>query len=454
MPSDAMTTCDPGKTPSEKCRQSVWVVCVVFIVALVVIKWHETLPLRSGARRSINLPQLVTIDSESYLAMAKEGPSQITSPFSKRILYPWLAGALSRVTRQPIPAMFLTLNLTALLALAFCLAEILRMTVGKPFLALLFLLTPFPLESFELAYLPDLFHMALTAAFFLLLLRQEARSALVILLLAFLTRENTLVLCLFTIGLAWFRARKRLCVGVGGVLCAGLAASAYFCRLGKPNMHRLPDFLYLLGKMPYYLLLNFSGFRIWSDVRPEQGRPFVIWHLPSWLKIGTDSVIGIASPDWRYPVSTAIVWLTVFGLGPLIIFYLIRRMGKTGTLPFAIELALIYGVASFLMGPLLGDWVDRLVGYGWPAFWIAMPYLFHARGLPVKTFQATLLAAGYLIVCWWPRLFGYGNNRSTNPWPCFGVLFVYLIAGFVLGRLMTIPQTPGKPAEPGPGRLD
>jgi hypothetical protein len=219
-----------------------------------------------------------------------------------------------------------------------------------------------------------------------------------------------------------------------------LAASSFVSRLGKPNIHGLPDFLYLPGKVAYYFLLHLSGLRIWSDVRPEQGMPFVTWRLPPWLCIGADRVVGIVYPDWRYPVSTLVVCLTVFGLGPLLVLYLLRRLEKTRSLPFAIELALFYGVASYLAGPLLGDWVERLVGYGWTAFWIALPCLWYWYGPRLKAAPATLLAVGYGVSCWWPRICGYGNGRGVNPWPCFGVLLIYLGAVYLL-----LSMSEGKP---------
>lgn len=425
---------DSVETTVRKRFQSAWVVVAMLVASLIIVKWHQKLPLFSAPGQD-SLPFLVATDSEYYLAMAQEGPAKIPSPFSKRIMYPWLAGTISRLTGQPMGSVFLALNLTALLGLAFCVAELLRETVGQPLLALLFLLTPFPLECFELAYLPDLFHMALLALFFLALLRNKTRWALLVLFLAFLTRENTLLLFLFTSGLAWFRGRKRLSLEAGGVLGAGLASYFLICRVGLPNNHHLPDFLYQFLRVPFYLALNFFGIRVWSDFHPEQGTAFVTWHLPPWLKFGADNVVGLAYPNWRYPAETIIIWLTVFGLGPLILYYLLRRNGKTRSLPFAVELALWYGLACYLSGPLLGDWVDRLVGYGWPAFWIAMPCLWFACAPHVKPWPATLVAAGYLVACWWPRFFGYGNNRSVNPWPCFGVLVFYFLAGFKMRHI-------------------
>jgi hypothetical protein len=41
-----------------------------------------------------------------------------------------------------------------------------------------------------------------------------------------------------------------------------------------------------------------------------------------------------------------------------------------------LRFALIYGAASYLMAPLLGNWIAHLAGYGWPLFFIALPLLF------------------------------------------------------------------------------
>jgi hypothetical protein len=241
--------------------RSLWVVLVVLVAALVILKWHEHLPLYSMADQPHQrLPLMAAIDSESYFLMAKDGPGEVSAPFTKRVLYPWLVRMLSQVTGQPIPDMFLALNFAALLGTAFCLAEMLRITIGRPFMALLFLLTPFPLESFELAYIPDLFHIALVSLFFLLLLREHEKWAVLILFLAFLTRESTLLLCVFAIGLALSRGKGRFALAVSGVLCVGLAASSWLARLGKPNMHHLPDFCGKSERCPTIFCSIFSDF--------------------------------------------------------------------------------------------------------------------------------------------------------------------------------------------------
>ena len=405
--------------------KSLLVAMIVFAVSMVVLRWHENLPLLNPAKHA-SLPLMIANDSKWYLDMAQNGLLQIPSPFSKRVFYPYLASWLSTAIQRPLPEMFLVLNITALSILAFCLAEYLRITIGKPFLTLLFLLTPLPLESLELAYLPDLFHMAITSIFFLLLLQEKNRLALLVLFIGFLTRENTLLLCLFTAFLGWMRNDKLLFRGAFGVLFAGTLTTGFFVKMGQPNPHHLPDFLYLLGKIPYYFMFNLLGMRIWSNVRPDEGVPFLTWHRPDWLNIGADDVVGLCSPDWKFPIFSLLIWLTVYGIGPLLLFYAVRQIRKLEALPFSVHLALAYGLFSFAIGPLLGDWVVRLVGYSWPAFWIALPVLFFNGRLQLKTSSGVLLCIAYWVTAWGLNLCHY-FSRNANPWPAIPVLIIYAV---------------------------
>ena len=411
--------------------QSMLVVLVVFLAAIFVKVWHQELPLRFTVRER-PFPFVDSIDSEQYLKIAQGDIAQVQSPFSKRAFYPWLASASAKIFDVPLASAFLWVNLLSFLALAFCLAEILRITTGKPLTALLFLLTPLVLEGFELAYMPDLFHMALTSLFFLLLLQDAKKLCLLVLFVCFMARENTLLLCLFTAGLGWIHREKLMAFGSLVVLIGGMIATFIFGKMGQPNPHHLPDFLYMLGKVPYYLLLNLFGVRIWSSVRADAGTPLVTWHLPNWTRIGTDNMVGITAPDWHFPVLTLIVWLTVFGVGPAILWFLLRDRGDVKSLPFAVKLALIYGLFSFFLGPFLGDWIGRLTGYGWPAFWIAMPALFCMPGRRFDRWQIHLLGAAYWLASWWPNFIGYDYVRYWNPKLCIVVPLFYLLIFLVL----------------------
>ena len=191
-----------------------------------------------------------SVDSNSYLQIAQGQIGQVESPFSKRVLYPALGGWLAREFHLSLATTFLSMSLLAYALLAFCVAELLRVAINQPWLALLFLLTPQPLIGVQMAYMPDLFHMSLLSLFLLLWWKQAIKSAFIVLFIAFITRENTLLACLFLGYVAWRRREKILLAGALGVLGSGMVVTSFFAKWGLPNRHHMPDFLYLLGKVP------------------------------------------------------------------------------------------------------------------------------------------------------------------------------------------------------------
>src|SRR5207244_5183279 len=96
-----------------------------------------------------------------------------------------LARELDKAAHIGLPAAFLAINVVAFAVLAFCIAALLEVSGVVPWLGLVLLLTPLPLEFLLSAYMPDLFHAALTALFFLLLLKDRLGLALVVLLISF-----------------------------------------------------------------------------------------------------------------------------------------------------------------------------------------------------------------------------------------------------------------------------
>jgi hypothetical protein len=121
--------------------------------------------------------------------------------------------------------------------------------------------------------------------------------------------------------------------------------------------------------------------------------------------------IGLCTPEWTLPLFTLLTLLTLFGSGPLLIIAARKAQLWSTRHPFAVQLAAVYGLLSFLLGPSLGDWIDRLIGYGWPLFWIGVPYLIrHAASsgltpaLPERTSLVSLL-----LISWLPPLLGYSR---------------------------------------------
>jgi hypothetical protein len=421
-------------TPALSWRSGAAALLIVLAGALT-LALHRQLPL-VREYRDHDLPLLAHWDSMCYYRMAIGEHAAVPSPFSKRALYPWLAGTLATTAHINVNTAFVIWNLLAFALLAWCISAALEITIGKPWLAVLLLLTPMPLESLELAYLPDLFHTALTAFFFLLLLKEKLWPALIVLFVSFATRESTLLMCLSTAALAFRRRHRILLVSSLAILVLGTLISNAFAKLGAPNLHHMPDFLYLVLKVPFNFCLNFLGLTIWTDVN-NMGQPFVKWHVPAFLhRLVTDREIGL-DWDWRLPVKTLILYLTVFGTAPLLLARFRKPWRALLEAPLAIQLAFFYGVLCYLIGPTLGNWVERLIAYGWPAFWIALPWLIYKYLAPLKTWEAVLLAVNFLSLAWWPSLFGW--SPTTNyPVCALGVLVLCAPTLVLMRRITTL----------------
>jgi hypothetical protein len=367
--------------------------------AFLILHWHAHL-LYYGDRP---LPYRIASDSDAYIKIASGHLAEVESPFSKRILYPYLVGTVARA--------FMLANFLCLGLLAYCLAACLEKIAAQPFLALIPLFTAFGFESLSLAYLPDLFHAAFTCLFFLLLLKEQRAWALITLFFLCLARDNTFFLCLILAVIAWLRGERYLFKGALTVLVVGIIVSSVMARDGKPNIHHLPDFLYLALKVPYNFFANIFGVFFWTNVRPDVGKPLFIQPIPAFFRhFAQDSQIGLVL-DWRQPFNTLMVLLTIFGTGPLFLF-VFRRKWRGISLSLPVQLALVYGVLSYFLGVMLGNWVFRLVGYGWPAFWIALPFLLVRTGFRPPWWKALLLLACFWTVSWMPSLM----QESSRHW--------------------------------------
>jgi len=356
------------------------------------------------------LPLLLE-DNIEYFMMAQGDTSQVVSPFSRRALYPFMARCLCAASGLSLQSTFILLDIFSVILLAYLLARILILFDLSPWIVAILILTPFSADRIANGYMPDLFHAALTVLFFLLLLREKLIAALVVLAIAYMTRENTLILCLVLGSIAWLRKLYGVAVGSGGVLLFGTAFGAWAVRLGQPNIHHLPDFLYFGLKMPHQFLKNVLGLRIWTNTLPF-GEPFKKFVLPSYLSAGDVHVIGLCYPEWILPLFTLITLLTLFGTGPLIVWLTRRLKLWTSIHPLAVQVAFVYGLIAFFLGTSIGDWVDRLVGYGWPLFWIGVPYILAVMKQHGKLafFKWSLLSLW--AVPWIPLMFGYDRGSS------------------------------------------
>lgn len=398
----------------------------VLVIGLATLVFHSYLPVTlRDAQGQRSVPSIELPDSMKYMAIAEGNIATVESPFTKRLLYPWMAGQLARAAHLQMGYAFMLLNASALVLLAYCLSAALQKLGANPWYVLFCLSTPLPLEAFHSAYLPDLSHMALAALFFLLLLYDREKWAFVVLLVAFMVRENTLLLCLFTGGIGLWQRKKNLVYGSLIVLIVGSAFGSWAVRLGQPNTHHWPEFLYLAVRVPHDFLSNVLGIVLQTNVH-SVFPPQYIWKIPPGLQMGLDREIQF-SFVWYLPLQTLIVLFSLFGCGPLVVRKLYRRTNPFRNWTPPMQIVFSYGLVSFLLGTSLGANTTRLIGYGWPLFWLGLPYVWTKVRLRIRSRDAFLLLAGSLVVAWIPNFEGLRDSADMFRIWLLGIPLLWMV---------------------------
>jgi hypothetical protein len=367
-------------------RPRLWVTVVSLAAALVIVL--------------LALPEIPSPkgDSYAYIALA-EGQGNVVRPFSQRVLHPAFVRLLSEATGLDIHASFCLAGIIALVVFTLSVTTIFASLGLHPVLALPVLLTPFLLSAFILYYFPDLMHAALVGVFFLLYRNKHYWWGLPVLLALVLTRESTALLTLAILYVALKNRRyadgaAALAVTALGFLLVGFLTGP------SANRHALSTLAYLPGKVLFNFSRNVLGFPLWTNTLGDC-EPLHKIAVPGWLPSGSIHTVGVCAFNPLFPLRTFAVMLTIFGTAPTILAWKLHRARHEGGSPLSpwILLALVYGLVSFLAGPVLGAQVGRLCGYGWPAFWLAMPALAFPE---LRTDARVLLALLALSVatCW------------------------------------------------------
>ena len=86
--------------------------------------------------------------------------------------------------------------------------------------------------------------------------------------------------------------------------------------------------------------------------------------MPHWMHLGNIYQLGYSAWNATYPMLTAISLLQAFGLGSCIAICLVWRTPLARLLPTGepyLCVAAIYGATTFLLSPLLGAALPRLM---------------------------------------------------------------------------------------------
>lgn len=316
-------------------------------------------------------------DIWAYVAIANGQTADVPQPFVSRQLGPRLAHAIATLLhRSTVQGFYLLAAVSILILVGVIFAQASRTRAPWWMLAAIAMAPMLPDTMLGLI-LPDLFYAALLAILLVLLDRELWIAAALWMLPLMLARESTSLTLLCLLIAAWkpLRWRGRLLA-----IAAAAAGSAIVHRLtlaSPGNPQHLPQSLYILLKIPWNAAQNLFGVQLWNNINDACGTP--VWQHA--IHLGSIRAVGFCGVNPAAPRATLLALLTEFGLLPLLTVFVLWRSNPhptpapTQPLGFrtTLRFAAVYGTICFLLGPLLGTGINRLMGYGWPLFFVALP---------------------------------------------------------------------------------
>jgi hypothetical protein len=358
-------------------------------------------------------------DAGQYRLLALGQRDAVPAPFSARILGPAAAGWLGQVTGSGVDTGFLLLGIICLVALIALVAGLLWSWRAPIAIFAAVFLMPFWVDIFHDYYLPDLLHATILAAILLCLLFGHTGLALLLLFPAYLARESTLLLALCLIFACWRRISLRS-AGIGFLaMTAGVLVSRHYAHSGPASIHGLGGGAYILGKLFWSFFKNVLGLPLWSNTLPECNP---IWVRALLHPLGAIRLVGVCQPSLWGPGRLLLAWFGIFGIGPALAVVLWRRiMGTlsgqgwdpklTPGMVIVVRFCVVYGVISILMTPLLGASVDRLVEYGWPFYFVVLPWVAFVS-CDLRGIRLAWILLLHLFTCW-VAWFGFQQQGSS-----------------------------------------
>jgi hypothetical protein len=285
----------------------------------------------------------------------------------------------------------------------------------------------------------------LIAIFFWLMIQDMALPAMVILSLAYLTRESAVLLVAAVVLTGLLERDFRLVVGGAAAAIIAIAIASAFGARGLPNDHHVNLLIFLLLKIPFEFARNVLGLYIVPSTLAHtvgnQCAPIFVVNLPKSMRIG--GLTWVSYCGWRaeLPLGTLSTLLSLFGVCPAVVLALaLRRPDLRKILEQKwLAVALIYGVVAYLMGTSEGTAMDREIGSAWPLFWVALPALVGAT-ISFTPPMLGRLAAYNLIVSWMPHPIQWASHYS-NVGLAVTILVAFVFQYFAYSEVLKLSET-------------
>jgi hypothetical protein len=280
---------------------------------------------------------------------------------------------------------------------------------------------------FNQYYIPDMFFNALLSLLLLLSFCCCYLASSIVLILMFLTRETTIILSAVIIIILYLNKKKEAyyyliatILGLMGLMIIKLYAG--------PNIWGLPEPVYLIIRIPYHTLLNLFGISIVTNVVPFC-KPILNFELPKILQFYKFRSIGICPWSYEHLLFVVSIVLSVFSIAPLI---LVKKVYKKHIKIENILMLIVYyyGMIMFVISFFISCDIYRVIGYGWPLFWLTIPYLLE-KIYKDKLYSLRPLLIYYIIVNWTifisTKIFGYVTTNNSRLYASIFTIIICLI---------------------------
>ncbi len=341
-------------------------------------------------------------DTEWYIAAANGQLDTLIEPYSSRFLHTFLVGWLSRNSPLDVYQSFYLIAIASIFLFFAINGFILKNVIRSPLLLIPLFFLPYFFDTIREVFEPDSFFILLTAMFFLFVLFKKEILGLLTLFLMFLARESTILLGVIYTVMGWLWSKKILTLAIVIIVAVSLWLGGVMKSAGQPNVHNLSSPVYLIAKLSYNFGTNVLGAKPWINTS-NACEPVFKLDLPSTKSLGTIRQIGLCGFDFSLPLKALITLLTVFGIAPLLLFYSLYKRFRNIFRDFSLGvlLAAVYGLVHYFFGIAAGTGVQRIVGYGWPAFLLFVPLLTRAF-FDIDRKSIVKLSLIQLFVAWLP----------------------------------------------------
>lgn len=403
-----------GTSPAEGVSWALLAIFCCLLGAMFVVAHQESV--------------FVAGDARFYMGIATGNYSIVMEPFASRQLGAIVAAGISHVLHRSIEQGFVLEGTLSVVVMLVGIYYLVLKTRAPRWLLFAIAMVPFWGLLLEDLVLPDLWYSALLVLLLGILAEDHMVLAALMMFPLMLARESTslTLICFLAASWSWLRWRDRMIAVASAVL--GSALVSHLASRAQPNMEELPQSIYMMAKVPWNFSNNVLGLVPWSNVNSE------FCSVPRWtmqVHLGRVHAIGICGFSLVGWSKVTRVISSNFGLLPLLLCFVWWRSRKLPVQNVLLRFCLLYGIASLVLAPELGTWFNRLIGYSWPIFFVALPLLFDRVPANTSSARRSLAAIGFfglhlLLYCLagrWPWLIQLSVNATV--WVCGFLLLRY-----------------------------